>query len=373
MTNRKDLIDEALLRPGRLEVHVEIGLPDEAGRVQVLNIHTAKIKAAKRLGDDVDVAELAAMTKNYTGAELEGLVRDAVSFALRRAQDPTDITKAADPASVVLTMEDFRGAMDETVPAFGMREGELKGCVANGFVSHGPAFDTLMDNMKAFTRQVGSPDNRTQMLSVLLDGATGSGKSAIACKIALDSGFPFVKRITSDDLVGHSEHAKAEAIHKAFEDAYKTPLSVIILDDLERLIDYVPLGQRFSNIVLQALLVLCKRPPTKPDRRILIIGTTSNAAILSAMGLLDSFHVQQVVPMLETPAQVKCVLQDADDVDPADVDDMAAIVREPVAIKKLLLVMEMARQAGAKITPQSFADACTICGIEVALPPPPSA
>lgn len=43
MTNRKDMIDEALLRPGRLEVHMEIGLPDEAGRLQILNIHTSKV------------------------------------------------------------------------------------------------------------------------------------------------------------------------------------------------------------------------------------------------------------------------------------------------------------------------------------------
>lgn len=40
MTNRKDMIDEALLRPGRFEVHIEIGLPDEHGRLQILNIHT---------------------------------------------------------------------------------------------------------------------------------------------------------------------------------------------------------------------------------------------------------------------------------------------------------------------------------------------
>ena len=40
MTNRKDLIDPALLRPGRLEVHVEIGLPNREGRIQILNIHT---------------------------------------------------------------------------------------------------------------------------------------------------------------------------------------------------------------------------------------------------------------------------------------------------------------------------------------------
>jgi vesicle-fusing ATPase len=43
-TNRKDLIDEAILRPGRLEMHVEIGLPDEEGRLQILQIHTQKMK-----------------------------------------------------------------------------------------------------------------------------------------------------------------------------------------------------------------------------------------------------------------------------------------------------------------------------------------
>lgn len=45
MTNRMDMIDEALLRPGRLEVHIEISLPDEPGRLQILNVHTAKVYA----------------------------------------------------------------------------------------------------------------------------------------------------------------------------------------------------------------------------------------------------------------------------------------------------------------------------------------
>lgn len=43
MTNRKDLIDEAVLRPGRLEVHIEIGIPSEEGRLQILKIHTLKL------------------------------------------------------------------------------------------------------------------------------------------------------------------------------------------------------------------------------------------------------------------------------------------------------------------------------------------
>lgn len=49
MTNRKDMIDEALLRPGRMEVQMEISLPDEAGRLQILKIHTARMRYIKRL------------------------------------------------------------------------------------------------------------------------------------------------------------------------------------------------------------------------------------------------------------------------------------------------------------------------------------
>jgi vesicle-fusing ATPase len=84
MTNRLDLIDEALLRPGRLEVHMEISLPDEKGRYQILSIHTAKMRTNKVMDPDVDLAELASMTKNFSGAEITGLIKDATSFAFSR-------------------------------------------------------------------------------------------------------------------------------------------------------------------------------------------------------------------------------------------------------------------------------------------------
>ncbi|CAF4376497.1 unnamed protein product, partial [Adineta steineri] len=53
MTNRRDMIDEALLRPGRLEVQIEIGLPDETGRQQILNIHTNRLREHNKLSSDV--------------------------------------------------------------------------------------------------------------------------------------------------------------------------------------------------------------------------------------------------------------------------------------------------------------------------------
>jgi len=59
MTNRKDMIDEAILRPGRLEIHIEITLPSEPGRLQILNIKTLEMRNAKRTTDEVSTVVVA--------------------------------------------------------------------------------------------------------------------------------------------------------------------------------------------------------------------------------------------------------------------------------------------------------------------------
>jgi len=82
MTNRKDMMDEAILRPGRMEVHLEIGLPDEIGRQQIFEIHTRQQRKNGLLESDVDLDSMAARTKNYTGAEIEAVCKSAVSWAL---------------------------------------------------------------------------------------------------------------------------------------------------------------------------------------------------------------------------------------------------------------------------------------------------
>lgn len=93
MTNRKDLIDEAVLRPGRLEVHIEIGIPNEDGRIQILNIHTKTLKEEHLLDKDVNIEQLAHQAKNYTGAELEAVVKNASSYAMTKGNDLNDFTK----------------------------------------------------------------------------------------------------------------------------------------------------------------------------------------------------------------------------------------------------------------------------------------
>ena len=120
MTNREDLPDEDLLRPGQLEAHVEISLPDEHGRLQILQIHTNKMKENSFLAPDVNLQELAAQTRNYTGAELEVVVRRAVSYALTRRLSLGDLTKPVEHKNIMVTMFDFLRALEEVAPAFGV-------------------------------------------------------------------------------------------------------------------------------------------------------------------------------------------------------------------------------------------------------------
>ena len=98
-TNRPNLIDPALLRPGRFDELIYVGPPDSNGRAQILKIHTAKMPLAK----DVDLAVLAERSDRFTGADLEDLVRRAGLTALRRGLDEKTVT-----------MADFEAALKET-------------------------------------------------------------------------------------------------------------------------------------------------------------------------------------------------------------------------------------------------------------------
>jgi len=110
-TNRKDQIDPALLRPGRLDTHVFVGEPDLDAREKILAVHTQ----GKPLADDVDVNELAAELEGYTGADLEALVRDASMRAIREVAADSDPETANERADEVrIERRHFEVARDST-------------------------------------------------------------------------------------------------------------------------------------------------------------------------------------------------------------------------------------------------------------------
>ncbi|MDD5578702.1 MAG: ATP-dependent zinc metalloprotease FtsH [Methylobacter sp.] len=94
-TNRADVLDKALLRPGRFDRQVTVGLPDVRGREQILNVHMKKVPAA----DDVEVKYIAQGTPGFSGADLANLINEAALFAARmnkRLVSMVDLEKAKD-------------------------------------------------------------------------------------------------------------------------------------------------------------------------------------------------------------------------------------------------------------------------------------
>ncbi|KAH9051793.1 hypothetical protein EDB87DRAFT_1836189 [Lactarius vividus] len=212
MTNWIDMIDEALLRPGRFEVLIEISLPDEHGRHQILDIHTTKMRQNGMMDGDVDIKELARLTKNLSGAAIGGLVKSATSFAFNR---------------------------HEVQPAVGVSD-ELAQVVQNGIIRCDVVVDVglfylgpflmgdlfslrnLLRSGKLCVEQVRT-STRTPLVSLLLHGPPGTGKTALAATNAQASEFPFIKLITPDNMVGFSEAQKVQAFSKVFAAQLEKP------------------------------------------------------------------------------------------------------------------------------------------------------
>jgi vesicle-fusing ATPase len=113
MTNRRELLDEALLRPGRLEVQIEIPLPDQEARREILSIHLQSLRAKGRLSQPLcqNINRLAAKTRGFSGADLAGLVRSAGSIALARARCTGDGVEG-----LLITLSDMEEALKELKP-----------------------------------------------------------------------------------------------------------------------------------------------------------------------------------------------------------------------------------------------------------------
>jgi vesicle-fusing ATPase len=350
MTNRRDMIDDALLRPGRLEVSIEIGLPKEAGRVQIFNIHTRKMKANGKLSKDVDMNELARLTKNFSGAEIEGLVRAAQSCALNRlvkASSKVEIDPDA-AEKLLVSWPDFLHAMENDIkPAFGASGEILQSFLSRGIIVWGTEVQDVLDDGALLIQQAASQDG-PGLVSIMLEGGPNAGKTALAAQLANNSGFPFVKVCSPDDMVGFTESAKCSMIRKIFDDAYRSTLSVIVVDNVERLLDYGPIGPRYSNLTLQALLVLLKKNPPK-GRRLLIICTTSRREVLDQMEMLSAFTDVLHVSNLTKAVQIGKILEQNDAFSAGEVRNIVAKLSNhniSIGVKKLLGLLDMIKQMG---------------------------
>jgi transitional endoplasmic reticulum ATPase len=219
-TNRVDAVDTALRRGGRFDREIEIGVPDEIGRREILDVHTRGMP----LGEDVDLDRIAARTHGFVGADVASLGREAGMSALRR-----------DPEQLRVTRADFEAALAAVEPS-AMRE----------YVAESPTetFDDvggLADVKERLREAVEWPLSYGPLFEaaatdppagVLLHGPPGTGKTLLARAIAGESGVNFISVAGPEILdryVGESE----AAIRDLFERARQTAPAIVFLDEID--------------------------------------------------------------------------------------------------------------------------------------------
>jgi transitional endoplasmic reticulum ATPase len=237
-TNRPEALDEALRRPGRFDREIVVGVPDEQGRREVLEIHTRGMPLAA----DVDVAALARSTYGFVGADLAALTREAAMEAVRRImprlnpQEETIPTEILDALSV--DAKDFDNALKRVQPS-AMREVMVEapsirwediGGLDAARERLREGIELPLKHPEAF-RRIGIRPAK----GFLLYGPPGTGKTLLAKAAARESHANFIATKSSDLLskwYGESE----QQIARLFARARQVAPTVIFIDEIDSLV-----------------------------------------------------------------------------------------------------------------------------------------
>jgi transitional endoplasmic reticulum ATPase len=236
-TNRVDAIDAALRRPGRFDREIEIGVPSELDRIEILKIHTRGMP----LAEDVSLDTLAQQTHGFVGADLAALAREAAIRALRRYLPDLDLDAEEVPAEVLDSLRvlasDFRSAQRDVGPS-AMREVMLE-------VSH-VRWDNVggLEDAKTEVREaVEYPLTHRQKFEdlgiepprgVLLYGPPGTGKTLIAKAVASESGANFIP-VRGPQLLSKWVGESERAVREVFKKARQVSPSIIFFDEIDAL------------------------------------------------------------------------------------------------------------------------------------------
>ncbi|UWG50364.1 ATPase of the AAA+ class, CDC48 family [Halalkaliarchaeum sp. AArc-CO] len=347
-TNRVDTLDTALRRGGRFDREIQIGVPGEAGRREILEVHTRRMP----LSEDVDVDKLAARTHGFVGADLESLVKEAAMTALRRARDAGESL-----SGVEVRKRDFEAAMAAVEPS-AMRE----------HVAETPS--TVFDDVgglegakRKLERAVTWPltyaplfeaANTTPPTGILLYGPPGTGKTLLARAIAGESQVNFI-RVDGPELLDRYVGESEKAVREVFERARQAAPSILFFDEIDAVAgdrDALGADSGVGERVVSQLLTELDRTADNPNL-VVLAATNRRDALDDALlrpGRLET-HVEVPIPdrdarlaILEVHTRGKPLAEEVDLEEIADETegysgaDLTAVCREAA----LLAIQEIA-------------------------------
>ena len=282
-TNRPDSIDPALRRPGRFDREIEIGIPDDEGRLQILNIHTRGMPLDK----NVNIKQISKTTHGFVGADLEVLCKEAAMRSLRRILPEINLEEEKVSKEVLqkikITKNDFTDALKEVRPS-ALREvlvqipdvswddvgglDELKEELQE-------AIEWPLKHKEAFEYAHVKPPK-----GVLLYGPPGTGKTLIAKAVAKTTESNFIS-IKGPELLSKWVGESEKGVREIFRKARQAAPCIIFLDEIDALVPRRGSGNSDShvteNIVSQ---ILTEIDGLEELNNVLIIGATNRLDIV---------------------------------------------------------------------------------------------
>jgi transitional endoplasmic reticulum ATPase len=234
-TNRPDALDPALRRPGRFDREIEIGIPDQEGRFDILQIHTRGMP----LTEDVNLESFAKITHGFVGADLEALSKEAAMRSLRRILPEINMEQTKIPVEVLnkirITHKDFEDALKDVQPS-ALREVHVQrpnitwdqiGGLNEVKSELAEAIEWPLKYADLFDQADVKPPK-----GLLLYGPPGTGKTMIAKAVAATSEANFIS-VKGPELISKWVGESEKAIRETFRKARQASPCVIFFDELD--------------------------------------------------------------------------------------------------------------------------------------------
>jgi transitional endoplasmic reticulum ATPase len=283
-TNRPDSIDPALRRPGRFDREIEIGIPDEEGRLEILNIHTRGMP----VDDKVNLKQIAKVTHGFVGADLESLAKESAMRSLRRILPDIDLDEEKISAEILqkikIADEDFREALKEVRPS-ALREVLVEipnvtwddvGGLESLKEELSEAVEWPLKHKEAFEYVDVSPPK-----GILLHGPPGTGKTLIAKALAKMTESNFIA-IKGPELLSKWVGESEKGVREVFRKARQAAPCIIFFDEIDALVPRRGGGDSShvsENVVSQ---ILTEIDGLEELHNVLIIGATNRLDIVDS-------------------------------------------------------------------------------------------
>jgi len=283
-SNRQNAIDPALRRPGRFDREIEIGIPDQEGRSEILQIHTRGMP----LTEEVDLEVFSKITHGFVGADLESLSKEAAMRSIRRILAEINMEQSKIPLEVLnkikITNDDFQDALKDVHPS-ALREVQIQrpkvrweeiGGLAEVKEELAEAIEWPLKHADLFKQADVVPPK-----GLLLYGPPGTGKTMIAKAVATTSESNFIS-IKGPELISKWVGESEKGVREVFRKARQASPCIIFFDELDAIVPRRGRSEGGDGHVTERVIsqMLTELDGLEDLKGVIVIGATNRPDII---------------------------------------------------------------------------------------------